>query len=768
MLILKICDEKMINIYLRIYVLTQLTSLFCQIQQISNRSSSLCIALHPSLRIALGLQLYWHSIRLRPTSDPEIIPIQSVKFCPIQIDTDRTLPRYRRPFAKSPKETGSAAQWPSFQSTTETRSLLPVNSIMTLPNTLRNNSSMVQVLHDKKGLDHDSLGMIIDVQQDEQFLLLQQRFEEVKDEQPKLQLKAETDVLATSLPYTILASLEWATEICREIQWNPNTMVTMCGPNGSGKTYSSLFVCALARLEQHTATLYLDCKSLQESLSTLSEILDELDLIFERAARAGKCILVLDDLEKLAPNLLGEEGNDASARIHGVNPLAITQSKVISDRLLQLIEACQLQQSDVSILITCSRPESINHALLRSSLLFQMRTTVPILTPQDRFDLLRRMLQPLTPRIDSNVLAKQTEGHRPRDLEKIASRIQQKLRLGPNESMEDIIKIVLKDYTPLSHISLNQKETVSSLSWESVGGLFTVKTKLESTIMQPVKYRLIYEQASVKLPRGILLFGPSGCGKSTLLPALAKECNFSLISCKGPEVLDKYIGASEAKIRELFERASDVAPSILFLDELDALAPRRGSDHTGVTDRIVNQLLTFLDGVEDTSSKSRVYIIGATSRPDKIDSALLRPGRLEQHLYVGLPESDEELYDLFTKVLDCWSLTEECQSIVTSKTAAMDLLRVNPQIRRFSPADFKAVLNTAHVNAVHESLRTAKPEEIKQVLISERDLRLALLSTRPSLLAEDYSALDNVYKTFMGEKGKVVRREKKELKTTLK
>ena len=146
----------------------------------------------------------------------------------------------------------------------------------------------------------------------------------------------------------------------------------------------------------------------------------------------------------------------------------------------------------------------------------------------------------------------------------------------------------------------------------------------------------------------------------------------------------------------------------------------------------------------------------------------MRPGRLEQHLYVGLPESDEELYDLFTKVLDCWSLTEECQSIVTSKTAAMDLLRVNPQIHRFSPADFKAVLNTAHVNAVHESLRTAKPEEIKQVLISERNLRLALLSTRPSLLAKDYSALDNVYKTFMGEKGKVVRREKKELKTTLK
>jgi peroxin-1 len=118
-----------------------------------------------------------------------------------------------------------------------------------------------------------------------------------------------------------------------------------------------------------------------------------------------------------------------------------------------------------------------------------------------------------------------------------------------------------------------------------------------------------------------LFFGPPGCGKSALVPALAKECNFPLIACKGPEVLDKYIGASEAKVRELFSRASAVAPSILFLDELDALAPRRGSDNTGVTDRVVNQLLTFLDGVEDASTGT-VYVIGATFRPDKVDPAL--------------------------------------------------------------------------------------------------------------------------------------------------
>ena len=123
----------------------------------------------------------------------------------------------------------------------------------------------------------------------------------------------------------------------------------------------------------------------------------------------------------------------------------------------------------------------------------------------------------------------------------------------------------------------------------------------------------------------------------------------------GPEVLDRYIGASEAKVRELFAKASSVAPSILFLDELDALAPRRGSDHTGVTDRVVNQLLTFLDGVEDATTTATVYIVAATSRPDKVDPALLRPGRLEQHLFVGPPESDEEWSNLLETLLLHWS-----------------------------------------------------------------------------------------------------------------
>ena len=123
-----------------------------------------------------------------------------------------------------------------------------------------------------------------------------------------------------------------------------------------------------------------------------------------------------------------------------------------------------------------------------------------------------------------------------------------------------------------------------------------------------------------------------------------------MIVCRGPKILDKYMGASEAKVRALFEHTNLSAPSILFLDEIDSLAPHRGSDLTGVTDRVVNQLLTFLDGVEDTTAGKTVFVIISSSRPDKIDTALLQPGRLEKHVYIGHPSSRRELQDVWVKV----------------------------------------------------------------------------------------------------------------------
>ena len=174
----------------------------------------------------------------------------------------------------------------------------------------------------------------------------------------------------------------------------------------------------------------------------------------------------------------------------------------------------------------------------------------------------------------------------------------------------------------------------SELNWNMIGGLEDVKQSLTESLIWPIKYKELFRRLSMKQSGGVLLFGPSGCGKTIIASALANESKFNFISVKGPELLSKYIGNSEQNVRDLFAKAQKARPCIIFFDEFDSLAPKRGHDSTGVTDRVVNQLLTQLDGVEQLDG---VYLLAATSRPDLIDQALLRPGRLDSFLYVGYP-----------------------------------------------------------------------------------------------------------------------------------
>jgi peroxin-1 len=348
---------------------------------------------------------------------------------------------------------------------------------------------------------------------------------------------------------------------------------------------------------------------------------------------------------------------------------------------------------------------------------------------------------------DSVNLSQQTEAYLPRDLEKISLRVARAYQssLG-SVSIQDLLLEVLAEYTPIAQMHASQRKGDIGISWNDIGGLYDVKSNLKSTVHHPVLYRRIYEQTKMRLPRGMMLYGPPGCGKSILPPALAREFNFPIVTVRGPEVLDKYIGSSEAKIRELFQRAYQMAPSILFLDELEALSPRRGSDSTGVTDRVVNQLLTFLDGVEDTSDAT-VYIIGATSRPDKVDPAITRPGRLECHLYVGPPESDEEWTDLLSTIAKQWDLTSECSSALTEGNELLQILRRTP---RLCPADVRAAFDTAHLKAVHRLLLTKPADEIEKVEVTLEDLTVALTETRPSLDEAEAFVLDSMYRPFRG------------------
>src|SRR6201999_4578551 len=196
----------------------------------------------------------------------------------------------------------------------------------------------------------------------------------------------------------------------------------------------------------------------------------------------------------------------------------------------------------------------------------------------------------------------------------------------------------LDGFTPASLRNVTLQ--TSTTTFASIGGLHSTRNTLLETLLYPTTYAPLFAKCPLRLRSGLLLYGYPGCGKTLLASAVAGECGLNFISVKGPEILNKYIGASEKSVRDLFERAEAAKPCVLFFDEFDSIAPKRGHDSTGVTDRVVNQLLTQMDGAEGLSG---VYVLAATSRPDLIDPALLRPGRLDKCLYCGMPTEAERV-----------------------------------------------------------------------------------------------------------------------------
>jgi len=179
---------------------------------------------------------------------------------------------------------------------------------------------------------------------------------------------------------------------------------------------------------------------------------------------------------------------------------------------------------------------------------------------------------------------------------------------------------------------------VPTVTWEDIGGLEEVKRELKETVQYPVEHPEKYQKFGMSPSKGVLFYGPPGCGKTLLAKAIANECQANFISIKGPELLTMWFGESEANVRDIFDKARAASPCVLFFDELDAIAKARGSslgDAGGAADRVINQILTEMDGM---GAKKNVFIIGATNRPDIIDSAILRPGRLDQLIYIPLPD----------------------------------------------------------------------------------------------------------------------------------
>ncbi|MEV8507249.1 AAA family ATPase [Actinoplanes sp. NPDC051475] len=391
-----------------------------------------------------------------------------------------------------------------------------------------------------------------------------------------------------------------------------------------------------------------------------------------RDVRAGgPAVLLVADVEALAPR--DEPG-----------PLATVFRQVLAD----------LVASGAAVICTTSRPESVDPAL-RSPDLLAVQLAVPLPDAAMRRDQLRVLTRgmPLAEDVRLDDVAGRTPGFVAADLGALAreagvrAALRQKEAESPTVTMADF-EAALDVVRPTSMADSTLE--VAQVTLDDVGDMAEVKQVLTESVLWPLTYPDTFARLGVQPPRGVLLYGPPGCGKTYLVKAIAGTGKANVLSVKGAELLSKWVGDSERAVRELFRRAREAAPTLVFLDEVDALAPTRGqATDGGTTDRVVAALLTELDGVE---SLRNVVVIGATNRPDLIDPALLRPGRLERLVFVPPPDAEARVAIL------------RASSKSVPLDEAVDLDALGAELEGFSAADCAALIREAALAAMRESL----------------------------------------------------------------
>jgi transitional endoplasmic reticulum ATPase len=435
-----------------------------------------------------------------------------------------------------------------------------------------------------------------------------------------------------------------------------------------------------------------------------------------------------------APNIAVLEPNAAHARlkeaitraIDGDGPavllindvdalLPATQPPPVATVLLEQLRAA-LRHEGLALVATTQRAESADPRL-RTTELLDRELGLPLPDAKTRTELLRILLRdvPVEPGADLGLLAERTPGFVAADL--IALRRDAALRAAlrqreaeePRIAQQDLLD-ALATVRPIS-LSTSDNLATGGLTLDDVGNMVDVKQSLTETVLWPLRYPDSFARLGVDPPRGVLLYGPPGGGKTFLVRALAGTGALNVFAIKGAELLDKWVGESERAVRDLFRRAADAAPSLIFLDEIDALAPRRGqSSDSGVADRVVAALLTELDGVEPMRE---VVVLGATNRPELVDPALLRPGRLERRVYVPPPDAESRAAILIAS------------SKNTPLASDVDLKELASTLDGYSAADCAALIREAALTAMRESLEARE--------VTSAHLAKAREAVRPSL-----------------------------------
>ena len=481
--------------------------------------------------------------------------------------------------------------------------------------------------------------------------------------------------------------------------------VLLYGPPGTGKT-----LLAKAVANETNANFY--SISGPEIMSKFyGESEERLREVFKEAEENAPSIIFIDEIDSIAPKREEVSGD--------------VEKRVVS-QLLTLMDGIQSRGKLVVIGAT-NRPNAIDPALRRPGR-FDREIDIGIPDEQGRLDILLIHTRGMPLRDDVNLesIAKVTHGFVGADLEALSKEAAMRSlrRILPEINLEqpkipaeilNKIKITKQDFDEaLRDVQPSAMREVlvqrPNVGWEDIGGLQQVKEELAEAIEWPLKHANLFAEANVEPPKGILLYGPPGTGKTMIAKAVAATSEANFISIKGPELISKWVGESEKGVREVFRKARQAAPCVIFFDELDAIAPRRGGPEgdARVTERVISQMLTELDGLEDLKG---VVVIGATNRPDIIDEALLRPGRFDRILEVPPPDKEarKHIFQIHTK-------KKPLESDV-------NLDKMVEMTQDMTGADIAAVVNAAAMSAIKEHVRQKSGGKVR---ISMRHFETAL------------------------------------------
>ncbi len=488
--------------------------------------------------------------------------------------------------------------------------------------------------------------------------------------------------------------------------------VLLYGPPGTGKTLLAKAVAG----ETNAHFISLSGPEIMGKYYGESE--EKIREIFAQAEENSPSIIFIDEIDSIAP-----KRDEVSGEVE----------KRIVSQLLTLMDGMK-SRGKVVVIAATNRPDSIDPALRRPGR-FDREIEIGIPDSEGRFDILSIHTRgmPIDEKVDLKQISKITHGFVGADLEvlskeaamrslrrilpeidldeeKISSEILQKIQI-----IDEDFRDALKEVRPSALREVQVQ--IPDVSWDDVGGLDKLKEELLEAVEWPMKYKEAFDYVDVESPKGILLHGPPGTGKTLIAKALAKMTESNFISIKGPELLSKWVGESEKGVREIFRKARQAAPCIIFLDEVDALVPRRGSGDSGshVTENVVSQILTEIDGLEELHN---VLIIGATNRLDIVDEALLRPGRFDRIIEVPNPDTKgrQHIFEIHTK----------------KKPLASDvnITKLVELTDGFSGAEIAAVANRAAITALKRYV-SEKSQNVEDIKITQEDLIDSIDKVKP-------------------------------------